>query len=617
MRQGLAIMTALALWQGWASAQKDILRDIARALREPKPVAELLARTPMVVVANDETLFNLFRSFLPPVSAAEFIPLSDLPKRAEELAQTQHSVVVVIDRSRGDFPIEHRQLVPTDLTLIRRQDVVIATDFVGEGRRARYRVFLSAPSFHALQQGVERFCQRTARQPSDLRFQETTPVPISVVITNAGQGMVNAFAERAPLDFVWATPDDLARVQDLLVTETEIYLLVPPVPERVRERLPFNLSLLSPNQSVVVRKSKGGNYWQVLLYGAFPDALKGLIRRYADLKVVPDEPTVITHPVIGSIKRLLIVPFGEFIIYRDRVGDFALQVFRAVQAGKFAEETVAPTKLPEPLLDWSPFQDGTAEAKHFTALAKTYDAELVLAGRLIGFDTKTVRKQELSSSPSPAADRRIFQVATVRIEQVTAQLQVRLYDGHTGETIWTKIVEGNATKRTVESVRRTEAKQPPALEPDHISVFVYENQLYPSAATAAVAELIEALRTEIRWLAEPLVSPVTLAPATPTIVEGIVGQVESDTDGITVYADIGNNQGVKVGDTLLLYRDVVVKTERKTVRLEEEIGEAKIVAVFPEACKAIVVSKPKGKVEVGIRARLVKQPPAAEKPPAN
>jgi len=391
------------------------------------------------------------------------------------------------------------------------------------------------------------------------------------------------------------------------VTETEIYLLVPPVPEGLRVQLPFNPNLLGPHQSVAVRKGKGGNYWQVLLYGAFPDALRGLIRRYADPLTVPEQPLVITHPAIPKPKRLLLVPFGDIAIYRDRVGDFAVQVFRAIQSAGLAGEVVMPSKPPEPLLDWQPFQSGLAETHHIAALAKDNTAEIVLAGRLTGFDTQTVRRQELSSRPSPAADRRIWEVATVRIEQVTASLQVRLYDGRTGETLWTRKVEGTASKRTVEEISRTEASQPPLLEPERRSFFVSDERLYAAAATTVIAELLEALRSEIYWLPETPAIVLSPTPSATPVPEGIVGRVETLPDGtVLVYLDIGANQGLKVGDVLLVYRQVTVKTERKTVQVEEELGKAKVIAVFPEACKAQMLAPIQPAMLTDARARLVR-----------
>ena len=598
----LAAITALG---AIAHAQKDILRDIARALKEPKPVAEVLARRPIAVVANDETVFNLFRSFLPTVHQVEFVPLSALAERADELAKRDGHIVIVVDRARGDFPLEQRHWVPYDLTLVRRQDVVVAATVEPDGR---VRAFLSAPSFHALKEAVERFATRKIREVRDLQGQQASPVPLCVVVTNAGRDILNAFAERAPVDFVWVTPDDLDRVRDLLVTETEIYLLVPPVSETVRTRLPFNLTLLAPNQSVAVRRNKGGNYWQVLLYGSFPDALRGLLHRFADPLSVPERPLVITHPVVTVPQRLLVVPFGDINIYRDRVGDFASQVFRAVQGAGLAAETLTVAKPPEPLLDWRPFQDGTAEAKHIAALAKQHGAGLVLIGRLLDFDTQTTRRQELSSRPSPAADRRIWEVKTVRTERVIARLQARLHDGATGETLWTRTLEGVAEKQTVENTRQTEAAQPPLLDPERRSLFVYDDRLYAAAATAAVAELIEALRTEIAWQGANMPTPTAVATAPiPTDTDGLVGQVEMLPDGtVVLYLDIGANQGLKVGDLLQIYRVVTVKTERKTVQVEEELGRAKVIAVFAEACKAQMVPPVAGQVTPGARARSVR-----------
>jgi len=118
------VLMALLGLTNFGSAQRDILRDIVRALKEPRPATELLARTPMFVITNDESLFNFFRSHLPPVHNAEFVPLKDLATRLDEMLTTERSVVVLIDRSRGDLTIEQRSLLPYDLTLIRRQDVM-------------------------------------------------------------------------------------------------------------------------------------------------------------------------------------------------------------------------------------------------------------------------------------------------------------------------------------------------------------------------------------------------------------------------------------------------------------------------------------------------------------
>ncbi|MCS7191500.1 MAG: hypothetical protein NZ937_00750 [Armatimonadetes bacterium] len=593
----------------FSAAQRDILRDIARALKEPRPAAGLLAQTPMFIVTNDETLFNLFRTYMPPVHAAEFVSLKDLSFRIEELIATERSVVVIVDRSRGDLTIEQRHVVPYDLTLIRRQDVIIACDVLRDSKGTRYRVFISAPSYAGLKNAIERFCMRLVREPRDMRMREATPIPICVVITNGGQEIVNAFAERTNVNFVWATPETISRVQDLLVTETEIYLLLPPAPVSIQERLPFNLKLLAPNQSVAVRKNKGGNYWQVLFYGAFPQALNGLLRRYSDISNVPEEPLVITHPVIGNVERLIVVPFGDIVYYRDRVGDFAAQVFNAVQNERFANETLMPTKPPEPLYDWSPFQDGTVERKYILELAKANKADLILTGKLSGFDTQSVRTQRLSSRPSPAADMKIWEIKTIRIESATARLQVWLYEGQTGELIWSKTTTATATKESVESTRQVEAAKPPTLQPDRISMFISDEKLYPSAATAAIVELLTTMREEIHWLSQPT-SPLVVKVA-PTIIEGLIGAVEVDKDSVFVYIDIGQNQGIKIGDNFRIYREVIVKTGRKAVRLEEDLGEAIVVNVYPEACKARVIIGADAVArwkDVALRARLTKTP---------
>jgi hypothetical protein len=90
-------------------------------------------------------------------------------------------------------------------------------------------------------------------------------------------------------------------------------------------------------------------------------------------------------------------------------------------------------------------------------------------------------------------------------------------------------------------------------------------------------------------------------------VEGFVGRVEALPDGtVMLYLDIGANQGLKVGDVLLVYRQVTVKTERKTVQVEEELGKAKVIAIFPEACKAQMLAPIQPAMLTDARARLVR-----------
>ncbi|MCS7191499.1 MAG: hypothetical protein NZ937_00745 [Armatimonadetes bacterium] len=601
-----------------SSAQQDIFfKDIGKALKEPRPAIEFLAQTPMFVIANDETLFNLFRTYLPPFHIAEFVPLKELPLRINELTTAGRSIVVLIDRARSDLAVEHSQIVPFDLKLIRHRDVVIASEAVQDLRGIYYRIFFSAPSYSGLKQAIEEFSRRLVRAPIDMKFQEVIPVPIFVVITNAGQEIIHAFEERVSFNFVWTTPENLSQVQDLLLTETEIYLLIPPVPSLVRERIPFNLNLLAPNQSVAVRRTKGGNYWQVLFYGSFPKALEGLIRRYPDILSVPQEPVVITHPVIGSVKKLLVVPFGDIAYYRNQVGNFAAQVYRAFQNAGFSAETVMPIKPLDPFRDWSPFQDGNIEPQLIAKLAKINEANLVLSGRLVDFDTQTVRQQVLSRKRTASTDKAILEVLTIRVESVTAKLQAWLYDGQTGEVIWRKVVTGKAIKEIVEDTRKFEEGLISSLnngvEPFvlQVSTSVNDEKLFSSAATSAISEILNAMREEIQWLAPfALPTPVTV-PFVPEAVVGLVGRVETEKDALFVYIDIGQNQGIKVGDTFRIHREIIVETERKVVRLEEDIGEAVVAIVYPEACKARVVLGADAVIrwkDEPLRARLIKIP---------
>jgi len=100
----------------------------------------------------------------------------------------------------------------------------------------------------------------------------------------------------------------------------------------------------------------------------------------------------------------------------------------------------------------------------------------------------------------------------------------------------------SASKQTTESVRRTEATEPPPLQPDRASFFVSDDRLYASAATAVVSELLTVMREEIHWLAQPK-APVVVAVA-PTVVEGLVGGVDIGDDGVFVYVDNEHDDSV-------------------------------------------------------------------------
>ncbi len=597
------IYVAAFLFSAPLMAQRDVLRDLTRALRRPRALGDVLIRTEILVVAPDEMVFNHFRSALPTGARVQYFPLTDPLLRPSDLEQFSGSVVILLDRSRGRFPIEQRHLVPYDLTLIRRQDLVVAGDLDQINRQVRYRLFVSAPSLPGLKRGISDLLTRTVREPRDMRFQIVRPVRLWVVVSNGGKEAFEAFSQAAATDFLWVAPEDLSAAEDLLVTETEIYLMVPPVPDRLKHRYPFDPARLGPNQSVVARQSKGGDFYQVLIYGAFPGALDGLIRQYPDPSLIPDEPVIITHPVVGSSRRLLVVPFADVPRYRERVGDFAVQTFRVLQACGLAKEVIMAPRPPADLTDFRPFQDGSVEPSQVIQLAKAGDADLVIAGRLLDFEPLSVVRNEITSSPSPAADKRIWIVTSYRDETLTVPLEVRLYDGQTGEAIWTRTIEGSARTSVRLTSWRAEGPYPPAVEPDRTVPSLREQRLYPSAVADALAKLVGAMKWEIFWTQEQS-GRVIVTPAPVPPVEGIIGRV----DGPFVYLDVGSHQGIREGDVFLLYRIVVVKTERKVVRLEEEAGRAVVVELFPEVCKARLEGEPKVPLEAGMRARLLPRP---------
>ncbi|MCS7224771.1 MAG: hypothetical protein NZ959_09490 [Armatimonadetes bacterium] len=588
------------LWCTPLLAQRDVLRDLMRALREPRLLADVLIRTDLLVVAPDEMIFNHFRSALPSGARTQFFPLSDVEFRFSELNQFAGSIVVLVDRSRGQFPIEQRQLIPYDLTLIRRQDLIIAGDVDRIDRQVRYRLFVSAPSFPGLKKGIADLLNRRIKEVEDIRFSIAQPVRLSVVVSNGGKEAFEAFAQSSTGDFIWTTPEDLSRVEDLLVTETEIYLMLPPVPDRLKHRWAFDPAKLAPNQSVVARQSKGGDFYQVLLYSPFKQALIGLMENYADPASVPEEPLIITHPVLGPVGRMLVVPFGDIPRYRDRVGDLATQVFRVLQASGLVSEVVMADKPPAYLQDFTSFQQGTVETDLVVTLGRDAGADLLISGRLVGFEPLTIYRHTLSSSPSPAADRRIWTVTRFRDEEVRATLEARLYDGQTGRVLWTKTTEGIARSSFPMGSFRSEAVDPPPLQPERSVPTVRDQRLYATAVTDALMKLSKAMQWEILWTKDAVPYAV-VSPAPVPQVEGIVGKV----DGPFLYLDIGAQQGLKEGDVLLLYRIVVIKTERKVVRLEEEVGRAVVVDLFPEACRILLEATPKIPPEVGMRARLL------------
>ncbi|HID07063.1 MAG TPA: hypothetical protein EYP10_07930, partial [Armatimonadetes bacterium] len=289
------------------------IAQLRRLFLPKRPAAELLAKYDIVVVSNAVKLYNEFRSRLPEKASTSFIPLEEVGGRVVELRNMPKHVVYLIDRTRGRFPLRYRELLPYDARLIRIQDVVIAGSVVRLNRKNFARLFISAPSYHATLQAMDKLLSTNIREVRDLKRHWVWQVPILVVVTNAGQESINIFGESIHADFVWVPVEKMAKVEDLLVTETEVYILTGDraIPGGLKEKLPHPIDTLRQNQSVVVRKSKGGRYYRILYYAPNERFLHYLLTLYSRLEDIPSEPRLTLHLDLSDVRRMMVFPFAD------------------------------------------------------------------------------------------------------------------------------------------------------------------------------------------------------------------------------------------------------------------------------------------------------------------
>ncbi|MFA4015018.1 MAG: hypothetical protein RUDDFDWM_000084 [Candidatus Fervidibacterota bacterium] len=579
----------LVFLSGVSSAQ------LRRAFLPKRPLIEFL-KGDVTVVSNSVTLYNEFRSRLPEGAQTAFLSFSELDKHISELINAQKHIVFIIDWTKETFPIEHRELLPYDIRLIRDMDVVIAGDVKVIERKPYARVLISAPSHNSALEAIQKLCELEGREITDLKMQRVWQVPLLVVVTNADEETISIFGETIKADFVWVTIDKLPKVERLLMTETEVYILTgeQPIPSTLKARLPFPIDVLRQNQSVLVRSSKGGNYYRILFYSPNNRFLKHLVSLYERVEDIPSEPRLMLHLDMSHVKKLLVFPFAEAPAIKLYVMQFGEQVVDAIgKAGIVDELVIAKPEMFDDVISWEAYRSGNIPTDVARQLCEKYNCDALIAGHIAGVDAISVISQGLTSSPSPAPDRRIWRVKTERTQSVSIFVEARLFDGRTGRLIWSSRFEGKGvSKQTIHTSMPIESHEPPPIQPEQVERQVLDTSLYRTASSNAIAQLIKALRGEMIWAPRPRVTPVvTIAkPVEVTQKEGQVGAVEEKF----VYIDMGEREGVRVGDEFVVLRRVRFQTARGERTIEEPVGIIRITEVKEDMSKAVIVELEEG-----------------------
>jgi hypothetical protein len=580
---------ALAFLSGVSSAQ------LRRAFLGKRPLIEFL-KGDITIVSNSVTLYNEFRSRLPEGAQTTFISFSELDKHAGELINAQRHIVFIIDWTKEPFPVEHRELLPYDIRLIRDMDVVIAGDVKVIERKPYVRMLISAPSHNSALEAIQKLGELEGREITDLKIQRVWQVPLLVVVTNADEETISIFGETIKADFVWVTIDKLPKVERLLTTETEVYILTgeQPIPSAVKARLPFPIDVLRQNQSVLVRSSKGGNYYRILFYSPNSRFLKHIVSLYEKIEDIPTEPRLILHLDMSHVKKLLVFPFAEAPAIKPYVMQFGEQVVDAIgKAGIVDEVLIAKPEMFDDPVAWETYRSGNIPTDVARELCEKHNCDAVIAGHIAGVDAISVISQGLTSSPSPAPDRRIWRVKTERTQSVSIFVEARLFDGRTGRLIWSSRFEGKGvSKQTIHTSMPIESREPPPIQPEQIERQVLDTSLYRTAVSDAIAQLVKALRGEMTWAPRPRITPVaTVAkPVEVTQKEGQVGAVEEKF----VYIDLGEKEGVRVGDEFVVLRRVRFQTARGERVIEEPVGIIRITEVKEDMAKAVIVELEEG-----------------------
>ncbi|MCS7253086.1 MAG: FlgT C-terminal domain-containing protein [Armatimonadota bacterium] len=569
--------------------------QLRRAFLPKRPALEFL-KGDVVVISNSVTLYNEFRTKLPEAAQATFVNLSELPKQIAEIRGAAKHVVFIIDWTKEPFPVEHRELLPYDIRLIRDMDVVLAGDVNQIERKPYVRLLISAPSHNSACEAIERLSELEVREIADLKMQRIWQVPLLVVVTNAGEETIAIFGERIKADFTWVTLDKLPKVERLLATETEVYILTgeQPIPRAIKEKLPYPIDVLRQNQSVLVRASKGGKYYRILFYSPNAHFLNHLVSLYEHIEEIPSEPRLILHLDLSHVKRLLLFPFSDAPAIRPYVMQFGEQVVDAVKkAGLVEELLIANPQMFEDAVAWDTYRSGNIPTEVAKQLCEKHGCDAILAGHIAGVDAISITSQGLTSRPSPAADRRVWQIKTERQQRVSLFVEARLFDGRTGRLIWSSRFEGTGiSKQPIYTSMPIESREPPQVQPEQIERQVLDTSLYRTAASDAIVQLVRALRGEMIWAARPRITPaITLIqPAPPIAREGQVGAVEDKF----VYIDIGKDAGIKVGDEFTVIRRVRFQTARGERIIEEPVGMIRAIEVMQDMAKAVIIEVEEG-----------------------
>ncbi|HID06322.1 MAG TPA: hypothetical protein EYP10_04155, partial [Armatimonadetes bacterium] len=294
--------------------------------------------------------------------------------------------------------------------------------------------------------------------------------------------------------------------------------------------------------------------------------------------------------------RMMVFPFADAPSVRIYVTGFGDQVIDGVKnAGLVEQVVIAHRNMFDDPAVWEQYCTGSIPVNAVRELAKKHNVQLILAGHIVDADALSITSQGLISRPSPAADRRIWQVRTEREERVSIYVEARMFDGRTGQLIWSKRVEGRAgRKQLIHTSLPVESRTPPPIEPERVEHRVLDTSLYQTAAVNAVQQLIKALQGEALWAVRPKVVQAVPArkPTLPKapVKEGQVGAVEDDI----VYIDLGTADGIQVGDEFVVIRKVQFRTAREERTIEEPIGVIRIIEVQPDISKAMVLHLERG-----------------------
>ena len=186
---------------------------------------------------------------------------------------------------------------------------------------------------------------------------------------------------------------------------------------------------------------------------------------------------------------------------------------------------------------------------------------------------------------------RIFKGVGVQQEKADVRIDFRIVDATTGETVFADSGEGEEESRglAIDSNRWGSGAR--------VSDFQSSEFLSSQLGKAT----IKALKQIISKLDDDFLTQVQSGAATikgkeaaaqqeaKKVAEDAPGAVTM-VEGQTVYVDLGSNHGLKVGDTLKVYKLSEKKNKSGQVVFTEEVsvGKLKVTAVNPDSSKTVV-----------------------------